>query len=182
VRLATAAGVSAGTCDLDQVQVHPTGFVDPANPDAKTKFLAAEALRGAGGLLLDARGGRFVREVERRDVVTAAMQAAEEQGPVRLVLGERAAAEVKSHCALCLHRACFIGVTDSCPRRRLLRVEGVDEALCRCGGVRCGRGDPAREHPHDVHGLRRGGGSFWRCQWSVCLSFFLSNIVAFIAH
>ncbi|KAJ7848406.1 Flavocytochrome c, partial [Mycena leptocephala] len=98
VRLATAAGVSAGTCDLDQVQVHPTGFVDPANPGAKTKFLAAEALRGAGGLLLDARGARFVREVERRDVVTAAMQAAEERGPVRLVLGERAAAEVKSHC------------------------------------------------------------------------------------
>ncbi|KAJ7036952.1 Flavocytochrome c [Mycena alexandri] len=94
--LLLATAVSAGTCDLDQVQVHPTGFVDPANPDAKTKFLAAEALRGAGGLLLDAHGKRFVKEVERRDVVTAAMQKAE--GPVRLVLGARAAGEVKKHC------------------------------------------------------------------------------------
>ncbi|KAJ6530182.1 Flavocytochrome c [Mycena capillaripes] len=101
VRLALGLSAAAGVCDLDQVQVHPTGFVDPANPSAKTKFLAAEALRGAGGLLLDARGARFVREVERRDVVTAAMQAVEGEGrgPVRLVLGEKAAAEVKSHCA-----------------------------------------------------------------------------------
>ncbi|KAJ7242180.1 Flavocytochrome c [Mycena haematopus] len=100
VRLALALPVPAGVCDLAQVQVHPTGFVDPANPAAKTKFLAAEALRGAGGLLLDARGARFIREVERRDLVTAAMQRVEGEGrgPVRLVLGERAAAEVKSHC------------------------------------------------------------------------------------
>jgi aspartate oxidase len=102
LHLALALPAPAGVCDLDQVQVHPTGFVDPANPAAKTKFLAAEALRGAGGLLLDARGARFVREVERRDVVTAAMQAVEGEGrgPVRLILGERAAGEVKSHCAL----------------------------------------------------------------------------------
>lgn len=28
--------------DLDKVQVHPTGLVDPKDPDCKTKFLAAE--------------------------------------------------------------------------------------------------------------------------------------------
>jgi aspartate oxidase len=83
-------------CDLDQVQVHPTGFVDPTNPDAKTKFLAAEALRGVGALLLDAHGHRFVNEVARRDVVVAKMQ--EAAAPVRLVLNATAAAEVASHC------------------------------------------------------------------------------------
>ncbi|KAJ6484637.1 Flavocytochrome c [Mycena sanguinolenta] len=100
LQLAVGLGASAAVCDLAQVQVHPTGFVDPAHPDAKTKFLAAEALRGAGGLLLDARGARFVREVERRDVVTEAMQSVEGagRGPVRLVLGERAVEEVKKHC------------------------------------------------------------------------------------
>ncbi|KAF7318460.1 Flavocytochrome C [Mycena chlorophos] len=105
IRLATAqslpANLRAGTTDLSLVQVHPTGFVDPANPDAKTKFLAAEALRGAGGMLLDKDGKRFVKEVERRDVVTAAMQTVQKEGrgPVRLVLGEKAVREVAKHCA-----------------------------------------------------------------------------------
>lgn len=35
--------------DLEKVQVHPTGLIDPKEPDSKVKFLAAEALRGAGG-------------------------------------------------------------------------------------------------------------------------------------
>jgi succinate dehydrogenase/fumarate reductase flavoprotein subunit len=30
--------------DMDKVQVHPTGLVDPKDPDAKTKFLAAEGM------------------------------------------------------------------------------------------------------------------------------------------
>ena len=79
--------------DMDQVQVHPTGFIDPAQPDAKTKFLAAEALRGVGGLLLKKDGTRFVDEMEKRDVVTAKMWEVIQngQGPVRLVLGLQAA-------------------------------------------------------------------------------------------
>ncbi|KAJ7617277.1 Flavocytochrome c [Roridomyces roridus] len=103
VRLATSLTslAPAALCDLDQVQVHPTGFVDPANPAAKTKFLAAEALRGVGGLLIDGKGVRFVDEVQRRDVVTKAMQkveGGEGRGPVRLVLSEEAVGEVKKHC------------------------------------------------------------------------------------
>jgi succinate dehydrogenase/fumarate reductase flavoprotein subunit len=53
-----------------QVQVHPTSFVDPADPDAGVKFLAPEALRGVGGILLSARGERFVDELAPRDTVT----------------------------------------------------------------------------------------------------------------
>ncbi|KAF7300845.1 Flavocytochrome C [Mycena kentingensis (nom. inval.)] len=104
LRLATSpslpAALRAGTTDLTQVQVHPTGFVDPAQPSSKTRFLAAEALRGAGGMLLDKDGRRFVAEVERRDVVTDAMQSVENagRGPVRIVLGEKAAAEVGKPC------------------------------------------------------------------------------------
>jgi aspartate oxidase len=44
-------------------QVHPTGLVDPREPEAKVKWLAAEALRGVGGLLLDGKGRRFCDEV-----------------------------------------------------------------------------------------------------------------------
>ncbi|PIA16660.1 Flavocytochrome c, partial [Coemansia reversa NRRL 1564] len=71
VRLGTALG--AELVDMDQVQVHPTGFVRPGMPHNATVFLAAEALRGAGGVLLDARGRRFVNELDTRDHVTAAM-------------------------------------------------------------------------------------------------------------
>ena len=59
--------------DMDQVQVHPTGFIEPSRPDAETKFLAPEALRGCGALLLDAAGRRFVNELGRRDHVTRAI-------------------------------------------------------------------------------------------------------------
>lgn len=64
----------AALVDCDKVQVHPTGFVDPANPDARTKFLAGEKLRGVGGILLNKDGRRFVDELSTRDVVSGAMQ------------------------------------------------------------------------------------------------------------
>jgi aspartate oxidase len=60
----------ANAIDLEKVQVHPTGLVDPKEPDAKVKFLAAEALRGVGGLLVDGNGQRFVDELQHRDFVT----------------------------------------------------------------------------------------------------------------
>ena len=65
--------IGAKGIDLDKVQVHPTGLVDPTDPDAKVKFLAAEALRGVGGLLLDNEGQRFCDELGRRDYVTGEM-------------------------------------------------------------------------------------------------------------
>merc|ERR1712093_435566 len=53
--------------DMDKVQVHPTGLVDPKDPGSKWKFLAAEALRGEGGLLLNGDGNRFCDELGHRD-------------------------------------------------------------------------------------------------------------------
>ncbi|KAI1110074.1 FAD binding domain-containing protein [Nemania sp. NC0429] len=67
--------VRAALVDMDSVQIHPTGFVDPKDPAAAYKFLAAEALRGEGGILLSADGRRFVNEMERRDVASAAVMA-----------------------------------------------------------------------------------------------------------
>lgn len=53
--------------------VHPTGLVDPNNPNARTVILAGEALRGNGGLLLNASGHRFVNELGYRDVASNAI-------------------------------------------------------------------------------------------------------------
>ena len=75
-----AMSVGANGIDLEKVQVHPTGLVDPNDPDAKVKFLAAEALRGVGGLLLDNEGQRFVDKLQHRYFVIGKMW---ENGKVR---------------------------------------------------------------------------------------------------
>ena len=49
-----------GACvGLECVQMHPAGLTHTEEPDAKVKFLAAEALRGVGGGLLDIDGASF---------------------------------------------------------------------------------------------------------------------------
>lgn len=83
-KLAIEAGASA--IDLEKVQVHPTGLVDPKEPSSKVKFLAAEALRGVGGLLLDNTGSRFVDELQHRDFVTGKIW---ENKKVRLLISVR---------------------------------------------------------------------------------------------
>ncbi|KAI0136936.1 flavocytochrome c [Xylariales sp. AK1849] len=65
--------LGAELIDMDSVQVHPTGFVDPKDPEATYKILAAEALRGEGGILLSHEGRRFVNELETRAHVSEAI-------------------------------------------------------------------------------------------------------------
>jgi len=72
VKMARAMG--AAIVGMNRVQVHPTAFIDPANPSSQTKFLAAEALRGKGALLLNNKGRRFGNELGRRDSLTAQIQ------------------------------------------------------------------------------------------------------------
>ncbi|KFD70825.1 hypothetical protein M514_01220 [Trichuris suis] len=68
-----ARSVGAKLVDMNRLQLHPTGFVDPTNPSARTKFLAPEAFRGFGGILLDQSGRRFANELVQRDTLTAAI-------------------------------------------------------------------------------------------------------------
>jgi len=86
----------ASTIDLEWVQVHPTGLVKPDDPDAKVKFLAAEALRGVGGLVFDKNGQRFANELGRRDYVTGEMW--KNKPPFRLCLNKAASDEIIWHC------------------------------------------------------------------------------------
>merc|ERR1719169_405633 len=88
--------VGCRTIDLEWVQVHPTGLVKPDDPDAKVKFLAAEALRGCGGIVLDANGNRFANELGRRDYVTGEMW--KNKPPFRLCLNRAASDEIIWHC------------------------------------------------------------------------------------
>merc|ERR1711904_359239 len=87
--------IGAATIDLEWVQVHSTGLVKPDDADAKVKFLAAEALRGVGGVLIDRNGKRFANELGRRDYVTGRMWKSE--APFRLCLNSKASKEIHWH-------------------------------------------------------------------------------------
>merc|ERR1712050_609291 len=93
-----------GECvDLEWVQVHPTGLIHPDEPDAKVKFLAAEASRGVGGVLLDIEGNRFCNELGRRDYVTGMMwkNRGVQMGNTAgffLCLNGKASKEIEWHC------------------------------------------------------------------------------------
>merc|ERR1712230_279280 len=91
--------IGANDIDMDKVQVHPTGLVDPKDPGSKWKFLAAEALRGEGGLLLNSKGQRFTDELEHRDYVSGKMWKEKDKGkfPVRLVLNSKASNVLDFH-------------------------------------------------------------------------------------
>jgi succinate dehydrogenase/fumarate reductase flavoprotein subunit len=69
--------------------------VKPDDPDAKVKFLAAEARRGVGGLVFDANGKRFANELGRRDYVTGEMW--KSKPPFRLALNKAASDEIIWH-------------------------------------------------------------------------------------
>lgn len=85
--------------DMDKVQVHPTGLVDPKDPGSKWKFLAAEALRGEGGLLLNADGDRFCDELGHRDYVSGMMwdEKKKNKFPIRLILNSKASKALDFH-------------------------------------------------------------------------------------
>ena len=63
----------------------------------KLKFLAAEALRGEGGILLGNDGFRFCNDIGKRDYVTGNMWK-HNKAPYRLVLNSAAASNLDWHC------------------------------------------------------------------------------------
>jgi len=68
-----AREISAELVGMEYVQVHPTGIIDPKAPYLRNKFLAAEAIRAGGAILVNQKGHRFVNELGLRDHVTAAI-------------------------------------------------------------------------------------------------------------
>lgn len=94
--LAAAIRAGAEVADLEFFQFHPTALVGPG-------FLISEAVRGAGALLLDESGHRFMADVDERaelasrDVVALALhrrQAAQDGRPC--FLDARAIPDVKT--------------------------------------------------------------------------------------
>lgn len=106
-----AEGLGANLVDMDRVQLHPTGFVNPAKPEDHVKTLAAELLRGAGGLMLDRNGRRFTDELGTRKAVvdacltiaknhTTSGESASKDRHFTLVLNGKAADKANRHAVL----------------------------------------------------------------------------------
>ena len=93
--------VGAKAMDMDDVQVHPTGFVNPADPTNMVKTLCAEILRGEGGIILNRWGKRFVNELGTRDHVTAQM-VKEDPDTLQfaILLNEASARKAETHIGL----------------------------------------------------------------------------------
>lgn len=96
------ASVGAQLLDMDLVQVHPTSFVDPKDHLNPVKVLAAELLRGEGGLLLH-DGKRFINEIETRENIVNAIvrmpvtDTLPKQWDVQLVLDEGVYSNASAH-------------------------------------------------------------------------------------
>jgi len=125
ITLATTLG--AATRDMEKVQIHPTGWVDPSDPDNTSKILAAELMRGVGGILIDRSGKRFANELGTRAYVTDQMLKHDKEfiktgqwNPSTkiptffLVLSSSAAADGKKHVNLYSHKGL------------LTKVEGIN--------------------------------------------------------
>lgn len=54
-----ARDMGANVVHMNHIQVHPTGMVNPSDASNLTKFLAPEAFRGSGGILVNQKGLRF---------------------------------------------------------------------------------------------------------------------------
>lgn len=70
--LLLAHDAGADLADLEFVQFHPTAVIGVRGREG---YLVTEAVRGEGGLLLDAAGERFVDELAPRDEVARAIRA-----------------------------------------------------------------------------------------------------------
>ena len=65
-----AIKIGAAVVDMDEVQLHPTGFVDLDNRYDNHKILAPELIRGVGAILINQNGKRFCNELGPRDYVS----------------------------------------------------------------------------------------------------------------
>lgn len=94
--------LDANLIQMDQIQVHPTGFIQLKNKDtiaSKSKFLCGELIRSIGGILLSSSSGkRFVNELTTRDEVTKSVLENCGQPPVAaIVVSETDYEKAKSH-------------------------------------------------------------------------------------
>jgi succinate dehydrogenase/fumarate reductase flavoprotein subunit len=100
-----AVSMGASLIDMDKVQVHPTAWIDPSDPENGSKILAAELLRGVGGILMLRNGTRFCNELSTRKDISDRMlstRSSDSQLAFPLILSSSAAAAADEHVGMYL--------------------------------------------------------------------------------
>jgi len=156
--------VGGDLVDLEWIQVHPTGLVHPDEPDAKVKFLAAEALRGVGGVLLDMEGRRFCNELGRRDYVTGMMW--KNQGlslgsttGFFLCLNGKASKEITWHCKHYKGRGIMKSYNNMAEfaQQYGMPLENIEETFKEYNGLADQQQNDPDNGPYEAY----GGGKSW---------------------
>jgi flavocytochrome c len=122
-----AQAIGALAVGLQHVQVHPTGLVNPGDPHNSTKLLAAEALRGEGGIIIDCEGRRFCNDIGKRDYVTGCMWS-HNKAPYRLLLNKKASSQMQWHCDHYKSRRVMKRFEDAAG---VCKEMGIDEAVLK---------------------------------------------------
>merc|ERR1719152_535699 len=123
---------------MDRVQVHPTGFVDPDDPDGSTKVLCGEMMRGVGGILLTPTGKRFVNELAPRDKVVEG-ELATGAAEFAIVLNRAMAEEAGKHVELYTRKGLL---------KKVAGVDGLADWMRGASGLRYGaRPNATAKHP-----------------------------------
>jgi len=172
VVLAYDAG--AELCDMEMVQFHPTGM---AYPPSARGILATEGIRGEGGILLNTKGERFMKnydsekmELSTRDKVSRAIFAEIREGrgteheAVHLDISHKDAEFIKTKLPSMFHQFLDLSGVDITKGK----MEVAPTAHYAMGGVRakpetCETNIPglytAGEVSNGLHGANRMGGN-----------------------
>lgn len=173
VKLSTFIG--AGLVDMDKIQIHPTGWVDPADPNNRNKILAGELMRGVGGILVNSEGKRFCNELGTRAYVTDKMlehdahyaetkqwNQSNESPTFFLILSSSAAQDAKKHVDHYSHKglltkiegisslAIWIGLDEHIIRRTMVQYQNSSHAGVDKWGKTSFRGIPSNDLDEEV--------------------------------
>jgi flavocytochrome c len=137
-----AMAIGAGAVDMDKVQIHPTGFLDPSDLAAPAKTLCGEMMRGVGGVLLTPAGHRLVNELLPRDqVVSAELESGSPE--FVLLLNQPMATEAGKHVEHYLHKGLLVKLdgTLSLARWMLANADKADAETAEQAMERAARVD-----------------------------------------
>jgi flavocytochrome c len=128
-----ARSIGARLIDMELVQIHPTGFVDPSNRDAGSKFLVPELLRSIGGILINEQAKRFCNELQIRNKVSQQIATHCKDKTAIMILGHQSLEQTDINLDFYLMKGLikqFNTLEDLCSYYKLPLENAIEELNC----------------------------------------------------